>query len=46
MFGIIGFIRELFGNCPICGGHLKCIDHNCIEGDSYVCEKCGHKWHS
>ena len=45
MFGLLWTIREFFGRCPICGGELNRTSHDCIEGDNYVCLRCGHKWH-
>lgn len=41
---LLNFLRALMGCCPICGGELKLIDHDCIEGDLYECRCCGHKW--
>ena len=43
--GFLWRLREFLGRCPICGGDLQMISHDCIEGDNYVCTKCGHKWH-
>ena len=43
MFGRI--FRMITGTgCPICGGHLKLISHDCIEGDLVQCIVCGKKF--
>lgn len=41
---IIDFLRSLMGRCPVCGGTLKLIDHDCIEGDTCKCTRCGREW--
>lgn len=30
--------------CPVCGGKVKMIDHDCVLGDVYVCRSCGRKF--
>jgi len=44
MGAIIGRIRMALGLCPLCGGELKIIDHDCLEGDTYKCKWCGKQW--
>lgn len=44
MGAIIGRIRMALGLCPLCGGNLKIIDHDCLKGDTYKCKWCGKEW--
>lgn len=37
---ILGLIRNMLGRCPICGGRLINIYHDCVHGDKYKCTRC------
>lgn len=41
---ITEMLRSLFGRCPICGGSLTIIEHDCMRGDLVKCNWCGKKW--
>lgn len=41
---LLGFLRQLLGRCPVCGGPLEMIDHDCLLGDTYKCTWCGREW--
>ena len=45
---MIGLLFRLITNtgCPVCGGKVKMIDHDCVLGDVYVCKSCGRKLQS